>query len=103
MWITIQVLLLSFSLFCMPRYWLDRQSSDIGVTSYSSRTLLNTATDDFGNIIDPNTGSVISQAGGQFAALPPPWKRQSPVAYNSSQHRNLKSDTHEIKGHHMDL
>lgn len=88
----------------MPRYWLDRQSSDIGVTSYSSRTLLNTATDDFGNIIDSNTGNMISQAGGQFAAIPPPWKRQSPVAYNHSQHKNVNSETHnKVKGHHTDL
>ena len=86
----------------MPRYWLDRQSSD-GITSYSSRTLLHTATDDFGNIIDPSTGDIISQAGGQFASHPPPWKRQSPVAYNHSQHRNSKSDTPKVKGPHTDL
>lgn len=81
----------------MPRYWLDKQSSDIGVTSYSSRrTLLHTATDDFGNIIDPSTGNVISEAGGHFAAIPPPWKRQSPLAYNHTKHKNTK-------GHHTDL
>lgn len=87
----------------MPRYWLDKRSSGVGVTSYSSRTLLNTATDDFGNIIDPDTGNVISQVGGQFATIPPPWKRQSPIAYNHSQHKNAKSDTNGIKGHHIDL
>jgi len=87
----------------MPHYWLDRQSSDVSVRSYSSRTLLHTATDDFGNVIDPSSGDIISQAGGQFAALPPPWKRQSPIAYNHSQHKNIKSSTHKVKGHHTDL
>lgn len=87
----------------MPRNWLQRQSSDVGVTSYSSRTLLHMATDDFGNIIDPDTGGVISQAGGQFAPAPPPWKRQSPVAYNHTKHKNINSDTYKIRGHHTDL
>ena len=82
----------------MPRDWLDKRSSYTGgVTSYSSRTLLHTATDDFGNIIDPGTGNVISQAGGQFAAVPPPWKRQSPITYNNTKHID------KVKSRHTDL
>ena len=63
--------------------------------------LLHTAADDFGNIIDPNDGNVISHTGGQFAAAPPPWKRQSPVTYNHTQH--VRSNTRKVKGHHTDL
>jgi len=96
----LQVLLLSFSLFCMPRYWLDDQRSQGITTSYSSRTLLLTTADEFGNVVDPNTGQVISDTGGRFAAEPPPWKRQSPVAYNHTRHEHGRPDT---QGQHTDL
>lgn len=95
---SLQVLLLSFSLFCMPRYWLDHRSQGIATTSYSSRTLLLTTADEFGNVVDPNTGQVISETGGKFAVEPPPWKRQSPAAYNHTRHATLNT-----QGQHTDL
>jgi len=81
----------------MPRYWLDQRSQGIAKMSYSSRTLLLTTADEFGNVVDPGTGQVISDTGGQFAVEPPPWKRQSPVAFNHTRHKPTTS------GHHTDL
>lgn len=44
-----------------------------------SRTLLFTATDEFGNVVDPNTGKIISVAGGHTPFPLPPWVDQTPA------------------------
>ena len=46
--------------------------------SRSSRTLLFAETDEFGNVIDPDSGLIISRAGGQSPNFPPPWIHQTP-------------------------
>lgn len=44
-----------------------------------SRTLLFTATDEFGNVVDPSTGKIISVAGGHTPLPFPPWLDQTPA------------------------
>ena len=44
-----------------------------------SRNLLFAETDEFGNVIDPNTRKIISVAGGQTPYPLPPWLDQTPV------------------------
>ena len=107
------VVILSFSLFFAP--WLQpagRQRSgyltikgESGVdhdlnsglitvfppsshTAHSSRTLLFAETDEYGNVIDPETGQVISEAGGQSPLPAPPWVYQTP-ALHLLPHRHL--------------
>ena len=46
--------------------------------SRSSRTLLFAETDEFGNVIDPDSGLIISRAGGHSPNFPPPWIHQTP-------------------------
>ena len=47
--------------------------------SRGSRALLFTETDEFGNVIDPDSGYIISKAGGQSPNFPPPWVYQTPA------------------------
>lgn len=44
-----------------------------------SRTLLFTETDEFGNVVDPNTGKIISVVGGHTPFPLPPWVDQTPA------------------------
>lgn len=66
--------------------------------AHSSRALLFAETDEFGNVIDPETGRVISEAGGQSPLPPPPWVHQTPAIHNlpkpleHSHHQKLKDD-----------
>ncbi len=51
--------------------------------SRSSRTLLFTETDEFGNVIDPDNGLIISPVGGQSPNFPPPWVYQTPALFST--------------------
>ncbi len=51
--------------------------------SRSSRTLLFTETDEFGNVVDPDSGSIISRVGGQSPNFPPPWVYQTPALFST--------------------
>lgn len=86
----VMVLILSFSLFLVPRmkYFAPGKGVGRGVSltamngfSRHSRTLLFTATDDFGNVIDPETGKIISPVGGQSPSPPLPWVYQTPAIF----------------------
>lgn len=46
-----------------------------------SRTLLFTETDEFGNIIDPETGVIVSEYGGNTPRPPYPWSLQTPAFF----------------------
>lgn len=48
-------------------------------SSVHSRSLLFTATDEFGNIIDPGSGTIVSGHGGLSPQPPYPWSMQSPA------------------------
>lgn len=45
----------------------------------TSRNLLFTETDEYGNVIDPNTKNIITVAGGKTPYPLPPWLSQTPV------------------------
>ncbi|KAL5481941.1 hypothetical protein EMCRGX_G022217 [Ephydatia muelleri] len=67
----VMVMVFSFSIFFVPGM---RPSSFTGSSLHSpvpSRTLLFTETDEFGNIIDPETGLIVSEVGGQSPPVPP--------------------------------
>lgn len=51
----------------------------IVTSAVSSRSLLEIVADEYGNLVDPATGQVISAAGGQSPMPPPPWKCQTPA------------------------
>lgn len=75
----LMVLVFSFSIFFVPGM---RPSSFTGSSLHSpvpSRTLLFTETDEFGNIIDPETGLIVSEVGGQSPPLPLPWDQRTPA------------------------
>lgn len=44
-----------------------------------TRSLLFTETDQFGNVVDPDTGQIISIAGGHTPFPLPPWSDQTPA------------------------
>lgn len=44
-----------------------------------TRALLFTETDQFGNVVDPKTGTIISVAGGRTPFPLPPWLDQTPA------------------------
>ena len=62
--------------------------------SRSSRTLLFTETDQFGNVVDPDSGSVISRVGGQSPNFPPPWVYQTPALFSTRPNLPDKFDAH---------
>ena len=115
------VVILSFSLFFAP--WLQpagRQRSgyltikgESGVdhdlksglitvfplsshTAHSSRTLLFAETDEYGNVIDPETGQVISEAGGQSPLPAPPWVYQTPALHLLHRHLHDQKLQHDL-------
>ena len=99
----VMVLILSFSLFLVPRmkYFAPGKGVSLGF-SHHSRALLFTETDDFGNVIDPETGKIISPAGGQSPSLPLPWVFQTPAIFkkinrtlSSSSSSNTVASTEE--------
>jgi hypothetical protein len=51
----------------------------VSLTAVHSRTLLFTETDEFGNIIDPDSGVVVSEHGGLTPKPPYPWSLQTPA------------------------
>ena len=69
-----------------------------------SRTLLFTETDEFGNIIDPETGRIVSEHGGLSPTPPYPWSLQTPAflaAFSASLSRTLSSHvTHKADFSH---
>lgn len=76
----LMVLMVSFSLFVLPTG--DDRSVDYQVANgyaRQSRSLLFTETDQFGNVVDPNTGKIISIAGGHTPFPLPPWMDQTPA------------------------
>ena len=81
----VMVLILSFSLFLVPRmkYFAPSKGASVAMNGFShhSRTLLFTATDEFGNVIDPETGRIISPVGGQSPSPPLPWVYQTPAIF----------------------
>ena len=92
------VLILSFSLFFVPRFSPGKVGIGRGVSlsatkgfSHHTRTLLFTETDEFGNVIDPETGRIVSPVGGQSPSLPLPWVYQTPAIFqkiNRTLYRN---------------
>lgn len=56
-----------FFLFFIPGY------------ARQTRHLLFTETDQFGNVVDPNTGKIITVAGGHTPFPLPPWLDQTPA------------------------
>ena len=94
----VMVLILSFSLFLVPRmkYFAPGKGIGRGVSlgfSRPSRTLLFTETDDFGNVIDPETGKIISPIGGQSPSPPLPWVYQTPAILFKKLNRTLLSSS----------
>lgn len=98
----VMVLILSFSLFLVPRmkYFAPGKGIGRGVSlaamngfSRPSRTLLFTETDDFGNVIDPETGKIISPVGGQSPSPPLPWVHQTPAILFNKLNRTLLSSS----------
>ena len=86
----IMVLILSFSLFFVPRmnYFPGKGLIGRGMSlttmngfSHHSRTLLFTETDEFGNVIDPESGQIISPVGGQSPSPLLPWVFQTPAIF----------------------
>lgn len=61
-----------------------------------SRTLLFTETDEFGNIIDPDSGRIVSQYGGLTPRPPYPWSLQTPAFLSTL-------DTHVTYSHNPTL
>ena len=57
----------------------------LNVVRYS-RVLLEVEADEFGNLVDPETGQVVSPAGSQSPLPLPPWRLQTPALnlWNSS-------------------
>lgn len=84
----VMVLILSFSLFLVPRFAPGTGGGPRGALqaikgfSHHSRTLLFAETDEFGNVIDPETGRIISPFGGQSPSPPFPWVYQTPAILN---------------------
>lgn len=98
----VMVLILSFSLFLVPRmkYFAPGKGVGRGVSlaamngfSRHSRTLLFTATDDFGNVIDPETGKIISPVGGQSPSPLLPWVYQTPAMLFKKLNRTLSGSS----------
>lgn len=114
------VVILSFSLFLTP--WLQPRNQQSGYqtikgestgfhelknseltcstpithTAHSSRTLLFAETDEYGNVIDPETGQVISEAGGQSPLPAPPWVHQTPALHLLHRHSHDQKLRHDL-------
>ena len=89
------VLILSFSLFLVPKmnYGGGNLALQAGKGfSLHSRSLLFTETDEFGNVVDPESGQIISPYGGQSPSPPFPWIYQTPaVFHDSNESSNVRS------------
>lgn len=96
----VMVLVLSFSLFFVPLHF-PRQGGDYRSIRVHSRSLLFTDTDVFGNVVDPESGRVISTAGGQSPTLFPPWVDQTP-AFNLFNRSLQEGQNHRRHDSHLD-
>ena len=91
----VMVLILSFSLFLVPRMNNGGALQAAKGFSLHSRSLLFTETDDFGNVIDPESGRIISPYGGQSPFPPFPWVYQTPAP--ASVYRDSNNSGHFAK------
>ena len=99
----VMVLILSFSLFLVPQMnYFAAPGSRGGVTlqamkgfSHHSRTLLFAETDEFGNVVDPESGRIISPAGGQSPSPPLPWVYQTPAVIFQEVNNTTQSSDRE--------
>ncbi|CAI8013235.1 Cyclic AMP-responsive element-binding protein 3-like protein 3 [Geodia barretti] len=80
----LMVLSLSFTLLIWPRPTTTPTSSYS--VSVHSRSLLFMETDDFGNLIDPESGAVVSEQGGLSPKPPYPWTHQTPAFLHPNTH-----------------
>lgn len=104
----LMVLSLSFSLLVFPwpptPEYPPSSHSVTGTPGYStgggayipslptvhSRSLLFTETDQFGNIIDPDTGLIVSEYGGLTPKPPYPWSLQTPAFLSTYETNSQK-------------
>ena len=100
----VMVLILSFSLFLVPRMNYFAPGSRGGVAlqamkgfSHHSRTLLFAETDEFGNVIDPESGRIISPVGGQSPSPPLPWVYQTPAVLFPKANDTMQSIGSDIE------
>lgn len=73
------VVVLSFSLFVLPNSNIASNYQVASGYARKSRSLLFTETDQFGNVVDPDTGMIISVVGGHTPRPLPPWLEQTPA------------------------
>ena len=93
----VMVLILSFSLFLVPRFAPGGGGPGGALQavrgfSRHSRTLLFTETDEFGNVIDPENGRIISPVGGQSPYPPFPWIYQTPAVLRDLNRTSKNKD-----------
>lgn len=83
---------------------VERKMTKVGffLPSVYSRTLLFTEADEFGNIIDPETGRIVSERGGLTPAPPYPWSLKTP-AFLSALTNTHYSTSHHTPPHSDDL
>ena len=101
----VMVLILSFSLFLVPQMNYFAPGSRGGVAlqamkgfSHHSRTLLFAETDEFGNVVDPESGRIISPAGGQSPSPPLPWVYQTPAVIFQEVNNTVQSSDRDRPG-----